>query len=60
MNGKGQEGGNEERKELGQYMKVSYKGSLIASSQCELHFRNSQFIGHCLQIPVFLVLSESI
>lgn len=39
MNAKGQEGGNEDRKELGEYMRVSYKGSLIASPQCGLHFR---------------------
>lgn len=60
MNAKGQEGGNEERKELGQYMEVLYKGNLIASPQCGLHFRNTEFIGHCLQLPVFVMLRESI
>lgn len=39
MNAKGQEGGNAEGKESGEYMKVSYKGSLIASPQCGLQFQ---------------------
>lgn len=60
MNAKGQEGGNEERKELGEYMKVSYKASLIASPQCGLHFRYTEFIGHYLLTAISFCSAQRI
>lgn len=63
MNAKGQEGGNAEGKESGEYMKASYKGSLIASPQCGLRFRQRGFyrplltaIGFCCAQKTHLIL----
>lgn len=59
MNAKGQEGGNAGGKELGEYMKVSYKGSLIALLQHGLHFREHgvyrPVISFCLAQGICLI-----
>lgn len=46
MNAKGQEGGNAEREESGEYTKVSYKGSLDAWHSVGCISGNTEFIGH--------------
>ena len=58
MNAKGQEGGHAEGKELEEYMKVSYPGSLIASRSVGCISGNIEFIGHYLQLSVVVVLRE--